>query len=215
MSATETHVPGVTSGELRLKGLKLPPPEPPRFSLTLKIFLAAALLILIAVGGAVAVSAWRAREVADAKIAEDLAKAGPGWESFQQTRYADLHRALSVVANNAGTIAMMSTLVPETGEPDPATVFDTLKREQASSTRADFLLAATPRGEALARTDRPLPYAADLSRVPTIAGAVQGDQTEGIWLSVAKLYNVVASHVLEGRSSMVGWTAAAFQTNVE
>ena len=31
-------------------GLKLPPPAPPRFSLSFKIFLAAALLILIAIG---------------------------------------------------------------------------------------------------------------------------------------------------------------------
>jgi eukaryotic-like serine/threonine-protein kinase len=213
MNATEPRAPGVTSGELRIKGLKLPPPEPPRFSLTLKIFLATALLILIAVGGAVAITAWRARQVADAKIAEDLKKAGPGWESFQQTRYADLHRALSVVVNNAGTIAMMSTLVPQTGEADPATVFDTLKREQASSTRADFLLATTPAGKALARTDRPLPYAADLSQVPTIAGAMQGDQTEGIWLSGGRLYHVVAAPVLEGGSRLVGVIAAAFQIN--
>ena len=69
---------GATSAEVRPKGLKLPPPEPPRFSLTLKIFLAMALLILIAVGGAVAVAAYRARQVADAKIDEDLKKAGPG-----------------------------------------------------------------------------------------------------------------------------------------
>ena len=76
---------GLTSGELRLKGLKLPPPEPPRFSLTLKIFLTAALLIFIAVGGAVVVSGIRSRAVADEKIAEDLKKAGPGWESTSRT----------------------------------------------------------------------------------------------------------------------------------
>ncbi len=206
---------GTTSSEVRPKGLKLPPPEPPKFSLTLKIFLAMALLILIAVGGAVAVAAYRARQVADAKIDEDLKKAGPGLESFQQNRYDELHRALAVVANNAGTISMMSTLVPETGEPDPATVFDTLKREQASSARADFMIATNPRGVALARTDRPLPYSADLSAVPTIAGALQGAQTEGIWLSGGKLYHVVAMPVLEGGSRLTGVIAAAFQINDE
>ncbi len=212
MSATEAPpLPGVTSGELRLRGLKLPPPEPPKLSLTVKIFLMAALLILIAVGGAVAISAYRARAVADAKIAEDLKKSGPAWESFQQNRYAELQRSLAVVVNNAGTISMMSTLVPETGRPDPATVFDTLKREQASSTRADFLIATGPRGVALARTDRPLPYSADLSGVPTIAGALQGEQTEGIWLSGGKLYDVVAAPVLEGGARLVGTIAAAFQ----
>ena len=207
--------PGATSGEVRPRGLKLPPPEPPRFSLTLKIFLAMALLILIAVGGAVAVAAYRARQIADAKIDEDLKKAGPGWESFQQNRYDELHRALAVVVNNAGTISMMSTLVPETGEPDPATVFDTLKREQASSARADFMIATNPRGVALARTDRPLPYSADLSNVPTIAGALQGAQTEGTWLSGGKLYQVVAMPVLEGGSRLTGVIAAAFQINDE
>ena len=214
MSATETPSPaGVTSGEFRPRGLKLPPPEPPKFSLTLKIFLAAGLLILIAVGGAVAVSAYRARKVADAKIAEDLKKTGPAWESFLQNRYGDLHRALSVVVNNAGTISMMSTLVPETGQPDPETVFDTLKREQASSAGADFLIATNARGVALARTDRPLPYSVDLSGVPTIAGALQGAETEGIWLSGGRLYNVVAAPVLEGGTRLAGVIAAAFMIN--
>ena len=216
MSATEAPwVAGVTSGELRLKGLRLPPPEPPKLSLTVKIFLMAALLILIAVGGAVAVSAYRSRAVADAKIAEDLKKSGPAWESFAQNRYAELQRSLAVVVNNAGTISLMSTLVPETGKPDPATVFDTLKREQASSARADFLIATDPTGVALARTDRPLPYSTDLSGVPTIAGALQGEQTEGIWLSGGKLYNVVAAPVLEGGTRLVGVIAAAFQINDE
>jgi serine/threonine-protein kinase len=216
MSATEAPpAAGLTSGELPLRGLRLPAPEPPRFSLTVKIFLMAALLILIAVGGAVAVSAYRSRSVADAKIAEDLKKSGPAWESFQQNRYAELQRSLAVVVNNAGTISMMSTLVPETGKPDPATVFDTLKREQASSARADFLIATDAKGVALARTDRPLPYAADLSGVPTIAGALQGEQTEGIWLSGGKLYDVVAAPVLEGGSRLAGVIAAAFQVNDE
>ncbi len=216
MSVTEApSVAGATSSELALRGLKLPPPEPPRFSLTIKIFVMAALLILIAVGGAVAVSAYRSRAVADAKIAEDLRKSGPAWESFIQNRYAELQRSLAVVVNNAGTISLMSTLVPETGRPDPATVFDTLKREQASSARADFLIATDRTGAALARTDRPLPYAADLASVPTIAGALQGEQTEGIWLSGGKLYNVVAAPVLEGGTRLVGVIAAAFQINDE
>ncbi|HTY42523.1 MAG TPA: protein kinase [Thermoanaerobaculia bacterium] len=216
MSATEAPAgAGLTSGELRLKGLKLPPPEPPKLSLTIKIFLMAALLIFIAVGGAVVVSAIRSRAVADAKIAEDLKKSGPAWESFQQTRYAELQRSLAVVVNSAGTISLLTTLAPETGKPDTATVFDTLKREQASAARADFLIAADPKGIALARTDRPLPYGADLSGVPTIAGALQGDQTEGIWLSGGKLYDVVAAPVLEGGSRLVGVIAAGFQINDE
>ena len=54
MSVTDARAPhsdasgfGRTGTEIPIRGLKLPPPEPPRFSLTLKIFSAAALLILI------------------------------------------------------------------------------------------------------------------------------------------------------------------------
>src|SRR5207253_9913127 len=114
-------------------GLRLPPPEPPRFSLSFKISFAAALLILGAVGGAIAISAARARTIADSKIAEDLKKSGGAWESFQRNRYEELHRALAVVVNNAGIISVMTQL-------DPTTARDPLKVEQAASTRANFLV---------------------------------------------------------------------------
>ena len=210
MSATDSRVTAgsTESGAPIRVGLKLPPPAPARFSLRLKIFLAAALLILIAVGGAIAVSTFQARRVADAKIAEDLKKSGPAWESFQQNRYGELHRALGVVVSNPGIIAMM-TLDPLS----PATTIDTLRAEQASNARADFLLAADRKGVVFARTDKPLGYTADLSGVPTIGGALQGEPTQGIWLSGGKLYNVVASPVVEGGNRVVGAIAAAFQIN--
>lgn len=210
MSATETRLtPGATeTGPPVRVGLKLPPPAPPKFSLSFKIFLAAALLILIAIGGAIAVSTYRARRVADAKITDDLKKSGPAWESFQQNRYGDLHRALGVVVSNPGIISLMTT------DPlDPATTIDTLKTEQASSARADFLLAADRKGIVFARTDKPLGYSADLSSVPTIAGALAGEGTQGIWLSGGKLYHVVAEPVMEGGSRVVGAIGAAFQIN--
>ena len=206
MSATEGAAR--TSENIPVRGLKLPPPEPPRFSLKLKVFAAAALLIAIAVGGAIAISAYRSREVADAKIKDDLKKAGPAWESFQSTRYAELHRTLDVVVNNAGIISLFD-------EANPATILDTLKTEQASNARADFMVAVTPGGTAIARTDRPLPYTADLSRVPTISGALQGEPTQGIWLSGGRLYNVVAAPVLQGGTRVVGAIAAAFAINDE
>ena len=210
MSATEEILPpGATETGLPVRvGLKLPPPEPPRFSLRFKVLLAAAFLVFIAVGGAAAISAYRARQVADAKIAEDLKKSGPAWESFQQNRYGDLHRALAVIVNNAGIISLMTP-------PDPATIIDTLKTQQPSSTRADFLLAADRQGIVFARTDRPLGYSADLSAVPTIRGALQGEATQGIWLSSGKLYHVVAAPVLEEGSRVVGTIAAGFQINDE
>jgi eukaryotic-like serine/threonine-protein kinase len=210
MSATERADPRPATGDAPLpagRGLKLPAPEPPRFSLSFKIFLAAALLILIAVGGAIAISAARSRAIADAKIADDLKKAGPAWESFQRNRYEELHRALGVVVNNAGIISMIA-------ETDAGTIYDTLKREQASSARADFLIAIDPAGTAFARTDKPLPYSRDMRAVPTVAAALQGeDDAEGIWLSDRKLYHVVAAPVLQGGSQTVGAIAAGFQIN--
>jgi HAMP domain-containing protein len=205
MNDTE-RPPAATSENIRVRGLKLPPPEPPKFSLTFKVFLAAALLILVAVGGAIAISAYRARAIADVKIKDDLKKSGPAWESFQSTRYAELHRTLDVVVNNPGIIALLA-------DAPPATILDTLKTEQASNARADFMIAINPAGVAIARTDKPLPYSADLSGVPTVAGALQGAQTQGIWLSGGRLYHVVAAPVLEGGTRVVGAIAAAFAIN--
>src|SRR5262245_7687138 len=210
MSATETRLPpGATeSGPPLRVGLKLPKPAPPRFSLRSKIFLAAAVLILTAIGGAVAISTYRARRVADEKIAADLTKSGPAWESFQQNRYGELHRALGVIVSNPGLISLL------TKDPlDPVSTIDTLKTEQASSARADFLLSADRQGVVFARTDKPLGYSADLSSVPTIAGALQGEDTQGIWLSGGRLYHGVGAPVVEGGSRVVGALAAGFQIN--
>jgi HAMP domain-containing protein len=204
MSATDAPFITPTSEIAPIRGLKLPPPEPPKFSLTIKIFLAAALLILIAVGGAIAISAYRARDVADRKIEEDLKKSGPSWDSFQSTRYGELQKTLAVVVNNAGIIGLMA-------QPDPATVFEALKRDQASSAHADFMIAVDPEGIAFARTDKPLPYGVDLRGVPTIKAALDGSSKEGIWLSGGKLYHVVAAPVLEGGQTLKGVIAAGWQ----
>jgi serine/threonine-protein kinase len=208
MSVTESAATRPTTPPPAATGLKLAPPEPPRFTLSFKIFFAAALLILVAVGGAIAISATRARAIADKKIDEDLKKSGEAWESFQQSRYGELQRALAIVANNPGIIAMMT-------QGDAATAFDTQKREQASSARADFLIAIGPDGVAFARTDRPLPYSRDMRRVPTVAAALEGEAAEGIWLSDQKLYHVVAAPILEGGSRTVGAIAAGFQIDDE
>ena len=204
MSATESRAIAPTSEVVAVRGLKLPPPEPPKLSLTIKIFLAAASLILIAVGGAIAISAYRARKVADDKIEKDLAKSGPSWQSFQDTRYGELQKTLGVVVNNAGIISLMA-------QPDPATVHNTLKDEQAKSAHADFMIAVDPEGIAFARTDKPLPYSLDLRGVPTIKAALDGNQTNGIWLSGGKLYHVVAAPVLEGGQTLKGVIAAGWQ----
>ena len=206
MSATDSPFITPTSEIAPIRGLKLPPPEPPKFSLTLKIFLAAALLILIAVGGAIAISAYRARDVADRKIEGDLKKSGPSWDSFQSTRYGELQKTLAVVVNNAGIIGLMA-------QPDPATVFEALKSDQASSAHADFMMAVDAEGIAFVRTDKPLPYSVDLRGVPTIKSALDGSPKEGIWLSGGKLYHVVAAPVLEGGQTLKGVIAAGWQIN--
>ena len=51
--------------------------------------------------------------------------------------------------------------------------------------------------------------------MPTVAGALEGEQTEGIWLSGGKLYHVVGAPVLEGGTRVAGVIVAAFQINDE
>ena len=105
---------------------------------------------------------------------------------------------------------MMSTLVPETGR---ARSRDRLRHPEAGAgvERARRLSASRPTRRAWRSRGptAPCPTPPDLSGVPTIAGALQGGQTEGIWLSGGKLYHVVAAPVLEGGSRLVGVIAAA------
>ena len=174
----------------------VPAPEPPvrsekpKFSLTLKIFLAVAALLFLALGTAVEISSYRVRSIAEESSRKALTRAKDSYDNFQEDRYEKLHRALRPVVDNSGFKAMMA-------DPDEATIFNNLKEDQASATGADFLIVTDPRGVSIVRSDK-REWKHDISDSALVRKALDGAETQGIWYSDGKLYHAVAAPVVSG-----------------
>jgi HAMP domain-containing protein len=85
--------------------LPVPPPSPARGGpgLATKFSLAAALLVLLTLGGAVAVVTWRANEVAEKSIRESLGALPGIFRAYQGSSEDALRRQVTSVADEPGT----------------------------------------------------------------------------------------------------------------
>jgi serine/threonine-protein kinase len=183
----------------------LPPPERPRFSLTVKIFLAVAFLVFVALAAAVEISSYRVRSIAEQTSRKALARAKDAYDNFQEDRYEKLRRALRPVVDNSGFKALVD-------EGDAATIANSLKEDQASATGADFLIVTDPRGVSIVRSDK-RDWRHDLSDSALVKKALDGGETQGIWYSEGKLYHAVAAPVVVGEGAAartLGVLVAAF-----
>jgi HAMP domain-containing protein/tRNA A-37 threonylcarbamoyl transferase component Bud32 len=167
--------------------------ERPRVSLTLKIFLAVAGIVFVALGSAIEISRVRVRAIAEAASRKALVRAKDSYDTFEDDRYEKLHRALRVVVDNAGFKALVATA-------DPETIANSLKEDQASAAGADFLIVTDPQGISLVRSDK-REWRHDLSSSGLVRKALDGAETEGVWFSEGKLYNAVAAPVIEGEGA--------------
>ena len=189
-----TKIGGGTSSPAMTNAVPVPEPavrsEKPKFSLTIKIFLAVAALVFLALGTAVEVSSYRVRSIAEQTSRKALSRAKDSYDNFQEDRYEKLHRALRPVVDNSGFKALVH-------EGDPATIFNSLKEDQASATGADFLIVTDPRGVSIVRSDK-RDWRHDLSDSALVRKAIEGAETQGVWYSDGKLYHAVAAPVVAG-----------------
>jgi eukaryotic-like serine/threonine-protein kinase len=184
------------------------PLERPRFSLTLKIFLAVAILLFLALGAAVEISSYRVRAIAEESSRKALSRARDAYDNFQEDRYEKLHRALRPIVDNSGFKALLD-------EGDPATIANSLKEDQASAAGADFLIVTDPRGVSIVRSDK-RDWRHDLTESALVRKALAGDETQGIWYSEGKLFHSVAAPVVVGEGAgtrTLGVLVACFAIN--
>ena len=183
-------------------------PSRPRFSLTLKIFLAVAVLVFFALAAAVEISSYRVRSIAEQSSRKALSRAKDAYDNFQEDRYEKLHRALRPVVDNSGFKALLD-------EGDAATIFNSLKEDQASSAGADFLIVTDPRGVSVVRSDK-REWRHDLTDSGLVRKALEGAETQGVWYSDGKLFHAVAAPVVVGEgaaSRTLGVLIACFAIN--
>jgi len=184
------------------------PLERPRFSLTLKIFLAVAILLFLALGAAVEISSYRVRAIAEESSRKALSRARDAYDNFQEDRYEKLHRALRPIVDNSGFKALLD-------EGDPATIANSLKEDQASAAGADFLIVTDPRGVSIVRSDK-RDWRHDLTESALVRKSLAGDETQGIWYSEGKLFHAVAAPVVVGEGAgtrTLGVLVACFAIN--
>ena len=169
-------------------------PAPRRFGLTLRIFLATAVVVALALGGALVLTSLRARQTANAALERQLGNAGEVVRSFLLAEQGKLASGLAAAVQNPNYVANLGS-----GQPgafiDQAGTF----QEQLG---ADYVHITDAAGIRRARTDRTNQDTADISASPLVDAALGGRGATGYSVlgevPDLRLYLVVAAPMRQG-----------------
>jgi serine/threonine-protein kinase len=169
------------------------------FSLATRIFLTTALLVLLAVGSAVAVTYLLGDRIAQQAVQDQLRSSHSMQASSQQQRFQQLQLSASLFATEP---AIRVYIAEATGNQEAmaegvASVLD-LFAERQPGMGFDFAILLDPRGRVFARSDQPGATGQDLSRQSLVAAALEKNQAAGVWQEEGKLYDAVAVPVVQG-----------------
>uniref|UniRef100_A0A832I3J0 HAMP domain-containing protein n=1 Tax=Eiseniibacteriota bacterium TaxID=2212470 RepID=A0A832I3J0_UNCEI len=188
-----------------------PPPEGPArgrrgggpgLPLGTRFLLLAAALIGVPMAAAIAVTAWRAQQVAGLAVADALEQAHSARTAFDRQRARQLRLIARLVAQDPAFVAYVA-------EGDPLSTADLLA-ERRRSLDCDFAIVLDPAGRVIARTDRPGRAGDDLSGDPLVAEALRAGEASGVWRDGGRLYAAVASPLLSGLRTPEGVLVAGF-----
>jgi HAMP domain-containing protein len=157
-------------------------------SLNIKFFLLTALIILLLIAVTILFSSRRARALAHETIRSDLKQTLSVFETFQNDRYEKLKIANKIIAQNPYIQAYIQ-------ESDSNSILD-LAKQTEETIRSDFVLVTDAEGIVLARTDKPGASGQNLATVPLVAGALEGDEVNGLMLENQNLYHAIAVPVV-------------------
>lgn len=217
-TATESRrsddVPTVVAPREGSSGASGPPlrgaaaPKPGGVRLGTQFFLAAALLVVVTLGAAVALSTWRANRIAEESIREALRTIPGDVAVFRAGLESQLKATLRSVAEEPGIKAIFDS--------PAATVWDTAK-DKAAILQAKTFFFFDRAGVLVARSDRP-PTEEDrrsFREVAWVASPLE-DWTEssatireGAALAVVAAAPVVAGDPEKGEARLVGVVAAS------
>jgi len=172
--------------------------------LTGKILLFIAALVVLLVGGTLAFTTVQADRLARGTIDAGLKETRDVWQTIQADRFNKLRLGVRVLANDPYFKAALA-------ERDQDTTLDSLG-ERGQDLAADFMMATDPAGKLVARTDRPSDTGDDLSADPIVARALEGDDSDSLWLQGDQLYTAVAVPMQTG-PELVGVLVAGYRLN--
>lgn len=193
-----------------------PRPSPPparrrrRSSLALRLVLVASLLVLLAVGAAVAVTAWLGSRIAAGAAEEQLDMAYEVQRAYRDQRY---HR-LELVADLFSLDPYLAAYVAEAAQSaDTASILDLLEQSR-QRLGFDFAAVLTPEGRVLAHSDRPDAPGEDLAGEPLVAEALAEYGASGVWAEGGRLYDAVAVPIARGYE-LAGFLLVGFRIDDE
>ena len=177
-------------------------------SLGVKLFLISALLIIVAVGGAILVTYVRSNQIAQRAVDRSLASSRSVQVDYQNQRFEVL-RAISEAFSRNSTF--MGYIVEATGggllgslggAVDRGSILDLLedrRQDLREDLRFDFAVVLDPDGQLIARTDDPGAGGTDLSQVPLFRAAADGNgSASGFWEERGALHQAVVVPLVQG-----------------
>ncbi len=177
-----------------------------RLSLAWRVFLATALLVVLAVGSAVLVTASVSGKIALQAARERIQASSSLQSTLQALRLKQLRLGAELIAGNPEFRAYLNDALAIT---DRLSILDQLE-ERRVDLGCDLAMLVRPDGRLVARTD--LPEAADqpLGERPLFRQARDEYVAEGIWVEGDRLYDAVAVPVSLG-GNLLGYLAVGFQ----
>jgi serine/threonine-protein kinase len=137
-----------TTGAARMAALTAPEAKRRGLSLATRLFLAAAALLLVTIGSAIAFASWRASRIAEEKIRADLLAVPSIWEGYRESQAVAKRVQLRSLAEEPGTKALLAEMgaTPET--------FRDTGAEFAENLGAGAVFFFDAQGLLIARSDR-------------------------------------------------------------
>ncbi|HVS03872.1 MAG TPA: protein kinase [Thermoanaerobaculia bacterium] len=178
----------------------------PRLSLGLRIFLITALLVVLAVGAAVAVTYLFGRQIAEQTARQALDRSASVQQALQLARLEQLELIARVFAADP---ALTAYVAEARAQEQYLSILDQLEERQ-NELGFDFAIALDPEGRVLARTDDPDALGEDLAERPLVAQALDEYQAFGVWRQDGRLFHAVVVPLVSGDRLLEGFLLAGF-----
>ncbi len=157
-------------------------------SLGTRIFLVTGLLLVLALGVAIAVTSYLGNRIGLAAATERILASNSVQAASQQERYQELSLLTQILTADPELKAYLLRAIDER---DRLSLLDQLDERQADL-GYDFALLIDPQGRLLVRTDQPDAPPIDLSARPLVKKVLVDFEASGIWQEGNKIYEAVA-----------------------
>lgn len=153
-----------------------------RITLRWKILLYSGALLVALIGATLAFVSYQAGQFVDSRIAQDLEQGRMRIDAAQKERLENLRLTAQLVASFPDIKALLGTN-------DLATIRDFLESYQAANRSTSLLIALSPQGKVIARTDTEEPLPVPAVETAWIAPAMENRAAMGILVADSGVYN--------------------------